>query len=582
MKALMKWLLVIVLLSCSPMAWAQPGVLPTGYIGAVQCCNTPGQYSTYTYSFTPTQSGSDFVLFAFRQDPAYWSFGNVQVTLPGSASNLVINGNMQYGGGVTVSTNSGDQYIQAPTHWGVVYQSGIYPAAAGTWSGGGGPQGVGQWYDGAVGSFDGIYQGISVTAGQTYTVSFQALSTYGVANTSSIQIGVYAGGCANLGMSPANCQPNSNSGFTSLATPAQTGTAGGVTVTSTTTTNVTSTVTSTGTPVVTTTYPTRTVNAVVNGQAVIETFVDTQTSTVTPTITTTYSTPTTTTTYSDGTTVISTGNPIVTSTTTVQSAPVIAIINATTPTSIVPAYASNITPAQQARYNSSQAALMSIGHNGIYINNLGSNNQINVQQVGTQNQVSGNGSTFAQLQGNSNTISVTQGDVIARSSPNLLEMSVTGDYNDIHSNQGVLADGTSTGTDLGYHYQSIQVNGNSNKVSVTQVGYNHYAESNVNGNNNSVSISQVGNKQQAFTNVVGDGNLLALSQSGSQNYADVSVNGPSNSVNLLQTGNSANKATISLTNAGSPSSVAVTQSGGQVYSISQTCVSSCGTVTIHQ
>ena len=343
----MKKLLVALFLLFGSIAVAQN--LPAGYIGAIQCCNTPGQYSTYSYNFTPTQTGSDFVLFAFRQDPAYWSFGNVQVNLLGSSTNLVLNGNMHYGGGITVSTNSGNQYIQAPTHWGVVYQNGTYPAAAGTWSGSGGPQGVGQWYDGAVGSFDGIYQGISVTAGQTYRISFQALSTYGVANTSSIQIGVYAGTCANLGLSPANCTPNSGAGFTAIATPAQTGTAGGVTVVSTSTTSVQSTSTTNGTPVVTTTYPTRVVNGTQNGQPVIMTYTDTQTSTVTPITTTVYSTPTTVTTYSDGSTVTTTGNPTVVSSSTVNSSPVVVVTQAATPTSVVPAYVSDITTAQIAR-----------------------------------------------------------------------------------------------------------------------------------------------------------------------------------------------------------------------------------------
>ena len=91
---------LLVFFAAIGIVYATPGVLPPGYIGAIQCCNTPGQYSTYSYTFTPTQTGSDYVLFAFRQDPAYWSFGNVQVNPVGSNTNLVLNGNMQYGGGV--------------------------------------------------------------------------------------------------------------------------------------------------------------------------------------------------------------------------------------------------------------------------------------------------------------------------------------------------------------------------------------------------------------------------------------------------------------------------------------------------
>lgn len=564
---------------------AQVGVLPAGYIGAVQCCNTPGRYSTYSYSFTPTQTGSEFVLFAFRQDPAYWSFGNVQVNLAGSTNNLVLNGNMHYGGSVNVTTNSGNINIQAPTHWGVVYQSGIYPAAAGTWSGSGGPQGVGQWYDGAVGSFDGIYQGISVTAGQTYQVSFQALSTYGVANTSSIQIGVYAGSCASLALGPANCTPNSTSGFTSLATPAQTGTAGGVTVTSTSTSYVQSTVTTNGTPVVTTTHPTRAVNAVVNGQAVIETFTDTQTSTVTPITTTVYSTPTTVTTYSDGSTVTTTGNPTVVSTSTTNSAPVVSLTEATTPTSIVPAYSSNITPAQQARVNAATGRKNGIVGNGVYLSNTGSNNVVYVEQVGTNQLVSGIGQQAAYINGSGNSVTVKQGDTISRQGQSLVELSVAGSFNTVEVNQGRDSYGSSSGSDMGYHYSSVSVSGDSNSVTHSQQGINNYSETVVSGNTNVVQVNQSGTNNVAFNAVSGSGNNINATQAGAGgHFLDVSLTGNGNSAVVSQSGAVQNKATINLINAGGPASVNLTQTGGQVYSIQQTCVTpaGCGTVTVRQ
>ena len=578
--------IVIMLLACFiAETRAQVGVLPAGYIGAVQCCNTPGRYSTYSYSFTPTQTGSEFILFAFRQDPAYWSFGNVQVNLAGSTNNLVLNGNMHYGGAVNVTTNSGNINIQAPTHWGVVYQNGIYPAAAGMWSGSGGPQGVGQWYDGAVGSFDGIYQGIAVTAGQTYQVSFQALSTSGVANTSSIQIGVYAGSCASLALSPANCTPNSSSGFTSLATPAQTGTAGGVTITSTSTSYVQSTVTTNGTPIVTTTHPTRTVNAVINGQAVIETFTDTQTSTVIPTTTTVYSTPTTVTTYSDGSTVTTTGNPTVVSTGTSNSTPIVSLTEATTPTTIVPAYSSNITPEQQARVNAASSRKNGIVGNGVYLSNTGSNNVVYVEQVGMNQLVSGIGQQAAYINGSGNSITLKQGDVISKQGQSLIELSVSGNFNTIRVNHGRDLYGSSSGSDMGYHYASVSISGDNNAVTNFQQGINNYSETVVSGNSNVVQVNQNGTNNVSFSTVNGSGNNLSSSQTGSGgHFLDVTLTGNGNSAVVSQSGNTQNKATISLTNAGGPASVNLTQTGGQVYSIQQTCVtpSGCGTVMIRQ
>ena len=146
-------------------------VLPGGYIGTVTN-NTPNTWQSYSYSFTPSTSGSNYVGFAFRQDPAFWTFDNVSLTAPGSSTNLLTNGGFGSGGAISITTNNGPGTIQAPTNWGVWYQNGTYPAAAGTWQDIGGAHG-GVWYDGAVGTFDGIYQGIGLTAGTTYTLSFE-------------------------------------------------------------------------------------------------------------------------------------------------------------------------------------------------------------------------------------------------------------------------------------------------------------------------------------------------------------------------------------------------------------------------
>jgi len=316
-------------------------ILPSGYIGAIQSGNTANQFSNYSYSFTPTSTGSDYVLFAFRQDPAYWTFGNVSLTANGSTTNMLINGNMASGGSITVPLNNGTTTVQAPNSWGVFYQTGHVPSAAGTWrapSTGGltttgvGTGGAGSWYDGAVGSFDGIYQAVSVTAGTTYSISFSALSN-NVANTSSVQLGVYAGECANLSLAAASCTLPTSMGFTTLATPAQgsgAGTPVGPTVVST----------GTGTPIVATSQSNGaivTTTAAVAGITVVaiavnnttqrqsktlevtQTTTTTQTTPITTTVTqttpvttTTITTPTTVTRYSDGTSTTVNGTPVTT------------------------------------------------------------------------------------------------------------------------------------------------------------------------------------------------------------------------------------------------------------------------------
>ena len=339
-----------------------------------------------------------------------------------------------------------------------------------------------------------------------------------------------------------------------------------------------------GTPIVTTTYPLRTVNAVVNGQAVIETFTDTLTSTVTPITTTVYSTPTTVTTYSDGTSVTTTGIATVVSTSTTNSSPIVVVTQATVPTTIVPAYSSNITAVEQSRVNAANNRRTGISGNGIYIQQSGNSNTIAVDQVGTNQQVSGNGSQMAPIQGNNNQIIVRQGDTINRMGQSLVELSVYGDANALNINQSRDVSGNSLGTDQGGHYQSIKVSGSINTVNTSQTGADHYAEVNITGNNNNQSLVQTGTSQQAFTVISGNSNSIDTTQSGAGHFLDISLTGDGNSATVNQSGSTQNRATISLTNAGGASSVNLTQNGGQVYSISQTCVTSggCGTVVVRQ
>lgn len=199
---------------------AQALDLPAGYIGRV-LNNTANTWQHFTLTYTPTVSGSQYVMFAFRQDPAYWYFDNVSVKATGSSTNLITNGTMTTGGSLQVQTsNYGTMYINAPTAWGVSYQSGVYPSAAGTWSNG-------QWVDGAVGSYDGIYQGLNMTAGTTYIIEFDAMGNHtATTSTTGWQLAVYAGSCANTSLNPTECTLSNNSGFQTVAQPSTTYTTG--------------------------------------------------------------------------------------------------------------------------------------------------------------------------------------------------------------------------------------------------------------------------------------------------------------------------------------------------------------------
>ena len=203
-----KLLLIPVLAICALTNVAVAQLLPsTDLIGTTS--NYVSGTTNYSFSFTATSNGSSYVGVALRQDPAFWTIRNFSLQLGGAGSNLLQNGNLATGGNVSTGLSSGAPTVSAPTNWGVWYQNGIYPSAAGTWF-------SGRWRDGSVGSYDGIYQGVSLTAGQSYTFGF---SLYGdnPASDPSINVGAYAGVCSNSAASIGNCIVAG--GFQAVTTP---------------------------------------------------------------------------------------------------------------------------------------------------------------------------------------------------------------------------------------------------------------------------------------------------------------------------------------------------------------------------
>lgn len=731
------------------------GDLPSGYLGSV--LNYSYGTQLYSYTYTPTTSGVDYVGFAFRQDPGYWTFTSPSVTAGNSSTNLLQNGNLQYGGGLSVNTtNYGTQYIQAPSDWGVWYQTGIYPSAAGYWS-------PGQWYDGAVGSYDGIYQGINVTAGVTYHISFDLSGTNASSNP-SIEVGTYMGQCAS-GTSVFTCVPTASASMSAIAAPQATQGVGGApapvvpTVVSTNTTNATSTLivgnnqvtvttsttvttysdgsttTTVGSPTQTTlsnsaftgvhfgasqvadtqwnvsactqtatcqiystspggTYETGSWRAIgatqyitfipntgtdsgtnpwtmilvnadgtftslgtglvlvqgvasngniylfftnssyngtllsgnlglTSGMAVTFTGTANPTPTQTNTLAGGMSATPLTTGQTGGTggvvapTVVSTASSVITTTTTsgstvyTYSQPVIITTwsdgthtqanngSATLISTTVSGGSSSITTNQQTFINSVTAVMPGSGGNSIYINQTGTGDSINITQVGHGNKIDGATSTSsgpgftiaAPVSGGGNHITIRQGDPVAHSGNNLIDLAATGGNNTLNLNQGTDSNGNATGLDQGGHYQFDYINGSSNTITVVQentgVGAGQFSSLAVVGNLNTVGITQTGNAQkQLFASVSGNSNNITTSQTGtSAAYLNISATGNGNLATVTQnnTGASgANTANITLVNAGAPASVNLTQTGGQSYSISQTCATTCGTVTVRQ
>ena len=219
----------------------------------------------------------------------------------------------------------------------------------------------------------------------------------------------------------------------------------------------------------------------------------------------------------------------------------------------------------------------------LYIDQIGSNNTLAITQSGVGNQITGVGSNTSPIRGDLNSVTIRQG-----SNNNQLSLSLQGTgSNTLNLNQGTDASGNIV-DDTGYHTQTISVSGYSNQVTTQQSGsVGHYLEANIVGNYNTVGIVQSDGttQKQTVTNISGNNNVLNASQTGLGNhYLDVSLNGNGNSATVNQSGNTANTASISITNAGGPGSVNLTQTGGQNYYINTVCVQAggCQPITVKQ
>jgi fibronectin-binding autotransporter adhesin len=485
-----------------------PGTMPGGYIGRV-LNNTPEQFQNYSFTYTPSQTGSQYIQLAFRQDPAFWTVTNVTLTAAGSSTNLLQNGNFATGGTITAQTNNGPMSVNTPTYWGVAYQAGIYPGAAGSWS-------PGMWYDGAVGSFDAIYQGVTLTAGVTYTVTV-TVSGDNTSNTNldgAVQLGVYAAPCGSLTLSPDQCTLPSNSGFTTLSTPQDGASAGNSAPTpigSSTSNNVSSSSSQGPT--------TTTANSYTYGN---QTFTVTGTSTPTTTVTTT--TPVTTTYWSDGSTTTSNGSSTTTTTVTYNYT----VTGPNTPP--VSPYAGSNT-------------------NGVYINqvNAGASNSVTTDQSGHGNYEN------VSLGGSNNIVRLGQGYTFNTS--------------------GVATESNSASN---YNLSAVTLSGNFNGVVNSQVGISNSTIISATGNYNSLLANQTGNNNQVYSTINGNNNSLSFGQTGSGNIASANLYGNNNVATITQTGDN-HGAVLNLINAGGANNVSVIQTGnGDAYSLQQICTNPAG------
>ena len=196
-----------------------------------------------------------------------------------------------------------------------------------------------------------------------------------------------------------------------------------------------------------------------------------------------------------------------------------------------------VTSAQTIKINQTS----SISTSGVYIENQGNFNTVTIEQFTRDNMVRGvNGAQRALINGSYNTISVYQGTITTPIGDNLLEMSVTGNSNQVNVTQ-----------QHNVKYTELKVNGSSNDLDIQQKDAGgKSAFINIQGGFNSVDLLQQGSSQHfADINILTSSNNVSMSQSGAgQKLFSLTINSPNVGVTVSQTNPTAgDSASMSIT-----------------------------------
>jgi hypothetical protein len=156
------WLAAFILL-LGGMGQASAGPLneppPAGGILDLDGTPIPHAYMMYTVDFMATATTTN-LSFAFREDPAFLFLDDVSVTKKGGGPNLVFNGDFELGP-IGASAPTGWTYLNmfGATFGGFVSDNNPHTGSL-------------NYYDGAVGAYDAITQGIATNIGDVYTINF--------------------------------------------------------------------------------------------------------------------------------------------------------------------------------------------------------------------------------------------------------------------------------------------------------------------------------------------------------------------------------------------------------------------------
>jgi hypothetical protein len=170
-------------------------------------------YTQFSTTFVATAS-SEYVSFAFREVPAYFSLDDVSVTAAGSAVNLLADPGFESDTAANLHTNfpvGWNRWIQAVD----VSAIGEVAGTAFAYGCDSGPHaGAYFWCDGSVEGYDALYQQLNgLTIGTTYTITWWLTDDSEEAITNpTIDLLVYAGtalpaGAVPIGSSPTPATP---------------------------------------------------------------------------------------------------------------------------------------------------------------------------------------------------------------------------------------------------------------------------------------------------------------------------------------------------------------------------------------
>ena len=254
-----------------------------------------------------------------------------------------------------------------------------------------------------------------------------------------------------------------------------------------------------------------------------------------------------------------------------------------------------ITSAQSANKSSARTRSNSQSDNTVYIDQVGDNNTVIIEQDGTAtNTIRGiysSGDDAGLIQGNSNTIEMRQGAATSTDS-NLIEFKIIGSSNDVLLYQDRTDLGAEDSIAGGGHNIILDINGSTNDIDIIQrnnysTNGGHFVDLEVIGSSNGIDLKQISDySKDIFGKVTGSNNSVTVYQHENSNkYLDFDLTGNGHTLDVEQTGTGAHNAEITLINGSAPSTVNLLQQGStdQSYSLEQTCYTIGGcSVTVTQ